>query len=291
VQVRRFQDATEFYRHVEPFLLVHEAEHNLLFGIMNAIMTTNSYQLPPYLACVQQADEVVAVAMRTPPYNLLLSNMADPSILQWIAQDVQTVFGELRGVLGTKALSKSFADIWEGLSGQKYHLNFQQRIYRLEQVNPVSGVTGEYRKPTEDNRELLVQWIMDFSAEAVENITREEAERNIHLRLTSDPSLRGVRLWYDGGVPVSFAGYSGPTPNGIRIGPVYTPPEYRGRGYASACVAALSQELLDQGRKFVFLFTDLSNPTSNHIYQDIGYMPVSDVDEYRFEANPKKEQG
>ena len=81
-----------------------------------------------------------------------------------------------------------------------------------------------------------------------------------------------------------MCGVGGPTPNGIRIGPVYTPPEFRGRGYASACVAAASQLQLDAGRRFCFLFADLSNPTSNHIYQEIGYEPVGDVDRYVFEA-------
>jgi predicted GNAT family acetyltransferase len=66
--------------------------------------------------------------------------------------------------------------------------------------------------------------------------------------------------------------------------PVYTPPALRGRGYASALVAAVSQAQLDAGRRFCFLFTDLANPTSNRIYQDIGYEAVCDVDEYRFEA-------
>jgi predicted GNAT family acetyltransferase len=72
----------------------------------------------------------------------------------------------------------------------------------------------------------------------------------------------------------------------MRIGPVYTPPALRKRGYASALTAALSQELLDSGRKFCFLFTDLANPTSNRIYQQIGYQAVCDVDEYRFVVAP-----
>lgn len=88
-------------------------------------------------------------------------------------------------------------------------------------------------------------------------------------------------MW-DDGQPVSLAGYSGPTPHGIRVGPVYTPPAQRGKGYASACVAALSRLLLDGGRAYCFLFTDMGNPTSNPIYQAIGYRPVCDVDEYRF---------
>jgi uncharacterized protein len=118
----------------------------------------------------------------------------------------------------------------------------------------------------------------------LDGIAREDAERQVRQRYTSDPTIRGLRLWYDDGKPVSFAGYGNPTPNGCRVGPVYTPPEHRGKGYASACTAALSQELLDRGCKFVFLFTDLQNPTSNHIYQVIGYEPVSDFDEYHFAA-------
>ena len=74
----------------------------------------------------------------------------------------------------------------------------------------------------------------------------------------------------------------GRTPNGTRVGPVYTPPEHRGHGYASALVAAASQAQLDEGIQFCFLFTDLANPTANHIYQAIGYEPVSDIDVYVF---------
>ena len=77
-----------------------------------------------------------------------------------------------------------------------------------------------------------------------------------------------MRLWWDGGAPVSMAGYSGPTPHSLRISAVYTPPEQRRRGYASAVTAAISQEVLDRGCQFCTLYTDLGNPTSNHIYQD-----------------------
>jgi predicted GNAT family acetyltransferase len=80
-----------------------------------------------------------------------------------------------------------------------------------------------------------------------------------------------------------MVGYSGPTPNGIRIAPVYTPPELRGGGYASACTAETTRRLLKDGRRFCFLYTDLANPTSNSIYQRIGYRPVCDVDQYRFD--------
>jgi predicted GNAT family acetyltransferase len=89
-------------------------------------------------------------------------------------------------------------------------------------------------------------------------------------------------LWVDG-QPCSMAAWSGTTPNSVRIGFVYTPPGQRGRGYASACTARVSQQALDAGYRFCFLFTDLSNPTSNAIYQAIGYEPVCDVHDYLFD--------
>ena len=71
----------------------------------------------------------------------------------------------------------------------------------------------------------------------------------------------------------------------MRVGPVYTPPEDRGHGWASALVAEGTQWLLDEGREWVCLYTDLSNPTSNRIYQAIGYEPVLDFDQYEFVAD------
>lgn len=94
-------------------------------------------------------------------------------------------------------------------------------------------------------------------------------------------------MFWEDGEPVSLAGFGNPTPNGVRIGPVYTPPGRRRRGYATALVAALTRALLGSGPRFCFLFTDLANPTSNTIYQRIGYRPVTDVDEWRFVDTPR----
>ncbi|TML53864.1 MAG: hypothetical protein E6G15_08530 [Actinobacteria bacterium] len=92
-----------------------------------------------------------------------------------------------------------------------------------------------------------------------------------------------MELWVDHGIPVSMAGVGSPTPHGIRVGPVYTPLDLRGRGYASNLVAAACSAALKAGRRFCFLFTDLANPTSNSIYQQIGYRPVSDSAQWAFE--------
>jgi predicted GNAT family acetyltransferase len=135
------------------------------------------------------------------------------------------------------------------------------------------------------DRDVVADWMIAFVSEA----TPEEPPSLADARAAIDRWIRQESafgyLWLDHGQPVSLAGARGETPNGIRIGPVYTPPAHRGHGYASAVTAAASQDQLDRGRRFCFLFTDLSNPTSNKIYQAIGYEPMCDVDMYRFEID------
>lgn len=290
MQIRRLDDVKQFAERVEPFLMQREAEHCLLLGNLWNLINTNIYPDPPYLAYIEQNDAVVAVAVRTLPHKLVISEMAESvdasqlaEIAVLVADDVYDFDHTLPGVVAPKAIGAAFVECWEMVSQQPWRIGIEQRIFKLENVIPVIGVSGEMRAPTEADRELLIQWMIDFSEEAVhEIVSREDAERMVHNRLTSDPKVRAFRMWWDEDKPVAFAGYGGLTPHGIRIGPVYTPPEARQRGYASALTAQMSQQLLDMGRTFCFLFTDISNPTSNHIYQTIGYEAVSDVDEYRF---------
>src|SRR5207244_2654630 len=122
---------------------------------------------------------------------------------------------------------------------------------------------------------LIAAWAQAFHEEALDSAPDQDYD------LIAERWIKGIGrtayLWEDEGRVVSLTGVGGLTPHGIRVGPVYTPPELRSRGYASNLVAQVSQAQLDSGRQFVFLFTDLANPTANKIYQDIGYEPVIDV--------------
>jgi predicted GNAT family acetyltransferase len=132
---------------------------------------------------------------------------------------------------------------------------------------------------------LLVRWADAFTDEALPVGSPGDNQAFVRARLDGFAAGRsGLFLWEDGGRPVSLVGFGGSTPNGARVGPVYTPPPFRRRGYASALTAAVSAWLLDHGRRECFLYTDLANPTSNAIYAAIGYEPVCDSKEYRFEA-------
>jgi uncharacterized protein len=226
--------------------------------------------------------------MRTPPFNLILSlaepESAAPDAMALVAHDTHVLYGTLPGVIGPVPVSLLFAGAWHQQTGQPFTPGMKERAYELDAVTPVTGVPGSMRPATLADKALLSHWVRAFEEEALtgDNSTTREPERWVETALGARD--RGISLWEDEhGEPVSLVGYGGATPHGMRIGPVYTPPEQRGHGYASALTAAVSQMLLDSRHRFVFLFTNLANPTSNKIYQQIGYRPVCDVDVYRFE--------
>ena len=153
---------------------------------------------------------------------------------------------------------------------------------------PLPAAPGSARVATADDLDLLLRWWIAFGDEVLHEggPGRADAEKNVRHKLVSPTG--GFLLCEDAGEVVSLAGWGGPTPNGIRVGPVYTPPELRGRGYATALTAELSRRLLDGllfegGRRFCFLYTDLANPTSNAIYERIGYRRVAESAEIVFE--------
>jgi uncharacterized protein len=273
-------DLREFLAGVEEFLVRDEAENNLLFGILADLIEGGRYSEPPLLARVETAGKIAAVALRTPPFNLILSAIESDATIEFLARELHCANLDLPGVVGPSREARVFADNWCAITGSEYRRRFAQRIYRLDSVIPPRPVSGHLRTFAAADASLAGEWMAAFNRDIGEE---EPAEPTAQLlrRFTVSPS-RGVLFWEDEGRPVSMTGYSGPTPHGIRIAPVYTPPEFRSLGYASACVAAVSQRLLREGRKFCFLYTDLANPTSNRIYQAIGYRPVCDADVLRF---------
>jgi uncharacterized protein len=281
VQLERHADATSFLERAGDFLLAREAEHNLILGLSGRLRTEpRLYGADPYFAVALDGQRVVGAAIRTPPHNLILSEIDDEAALDPLAGDAQAVFGSLPGVIGPKEPVARFARLWEELTGAAPSIGIQQRVYRASKAVVPEGVPGSMRPYEDGDRGLVIAWMDAFVEEAMPEAPPEDSESWLE-RNRSNPD-GGIELWVDGGAPVSFASYGGLTPNGIRVGPVYTPPELRRRGYATALVAEVTQMLLDRGRKFCFLFTDLANPTSNSIYQRIGYEPVSDADQWVF---------
>jgi predicted GNAT family acetyltransferase len=285
IEVVRFDDAAAFLEQAEQFLLADEARHNLLLGIAGTIRDSPDLYPLRNLWLVRDAGEVAAAALRTPPYNLIL---ARPRSAEALAALVEAVAGEeMPGLVGTEPEVHAFAKLWSGRTGIPTRTNMRQGVFALEQVVQVPSASGSPRVATENDHELALRWWIDFGEEVLHegNPGRERAAQSVAHKLSSPTD--GICLWEDAGETVSLAGWGSPTPNGIRIGPVYTPPELRGRGYATTLTAELSQRLLDGrlfdgGRLFCFLYTDLANPTSNAIYERIGYRRIAEAAEIVF---------
>jgi predicted GNAT family acetyltransferase len=286
MEVVRLDDAATFLADAGPFLLADEARHNLILGIAATVRDAPGHYGERHFWIVRDGGEVAGAALRTPPYNLVVARPRSPRALEELAHSVA---GEaLPGVVGGDPEAYELAELCSRRSGRVTRTTMRQGVYALEHVEPLPTVPGSARVATADDRDLVLRWWIAFADEALHEggPGRDRAEQTVDYRLSSPTA--GIVLWEDAGEPVATAGWGGPTPNGIRVGPVYTPPELRGRGYATALTAELSRQLLDGrlfegGRRFCFLYTNLSNPTSNAIYERIGYRRIAESAEIMFD--------
>jgi predicted GNAT family acetyltransferase len=283
--VVRFDDAGAFLAEAGPLLLADEARHNLLLGLAGTIRDSPELYPLRSLWVVRSGGRPTAAALRTPPFNLVLARPEAPDALAALADAVAE---ELPGVVGAVPEVEEFAQLWAARAGVPLRVTMRQGVYALESVEPLPPVPGSARVADAGDRDLVLSWWVAFGDEVLHEggPGREQAETMVEHRLSAPTS--GVLLWEDGGEPVSLAGWGGLTPNGIRVGPVYTPPELRGRGYGTAVTAELSTRLLGGhlfpgGRpRFCFLYTNLANPTSNAIYERIGYRRACESAEIAF---------
>ncbi len=242
MKLHRFQDPNQFFDTVKDYLLNREALHSGLLRLIDALIHNPEREdKQPYLAIVESDRDIVAVAIRTPPGKLVLSDIKNLQAIEMIAQDLHLTKEFLPGVNAPSTSAKAFAQAWYSLTDQSYQLAMTRNVFQLTQVQPIFHVPGYLRAGRESDRQLLIDWYKAFGIEAL-NTNESNAERGVERHLQQGT----VYLW-DNVVPVSMAYLVGRTPNGANVSLVYTPPEYRRKGYASACVAKLSHTLLDLG--------------------------------------------
>jgi predicted GNAT family acetyltransferase len=274
-RLARYSSGHDFLAKAGTYLQAREAEHNLILGIAGSLRDEPGThdESPPLFATVTADERVVAAALRTPPRNLILSEVDDPAAVEVLADGLADE--ELPGVVGPPEAVRQFAERWTERTGDAWDIQLEEGIFRLQRVVAPRPTTGVMRAAIPSDRDLVVDWLAAFEREALpDHRSAEQIADSVDESLAGD----GPRIFlWDDAEPVSLVGVGGATPNGIRIGPVYTPPRLRGRGYASALTAAVSQAMLDEGRRFCFLYTDLANPTSNRVYTAIGYEPVTDA--------------
>lgn len=278
----KHDDVDEFARLVMPGMLENEAANCLQIGLLEAIQrgVITDYVLGTVWSADNLTRPVLSV-LQTPPYRPVLGEPAvDTSHYGAVIETlVDNLPPELPGVLGPVDLGQLFAVRYADKHGVNYELTMAERIHQCIAVEPPVQVPGRMIRAEERYKPLLVDWWRAFRLETLPG-EPDTAEASVTRDLAA--TTGGIWLWEVEGKPVSVAGARGPTPNGIRVGPVYTPPAERRKGYAAALVAQVTQLLLDEGRTTVFLFTDLANPTSNALYYRLGYRGVADRSMYDF---------
>ncbi len=273
-----FETPGDFLAHARPWLEANELAANLPLATAARLAEASGPPAqPPFFAVVEDAGAIVLAAMRTPPWKLgLFGAEAGEEAAALVAQTFHKRGWDTPGVMGPRAAALRFAECWRARTGRAFRESTAMRVHALYSVRTPRPAPGAMHAATAADRDLLLSWLRVFSAEAMPKHPQDDAEHLARL-------ARATGYFWSDGQPVAMCMTSRPTPNGLCVHGVYTPAELRGRGYASCLVAAVSQRILDSGRRFAYLYTDLANPTSNKIYAAIGYEPVYDVQTYAFE--------
>jgi GNAT superfamily N-acetyltransferase len=233
------------------------------------------------LLTVWDGAEPIGAAIQTPPYPLLCNGIP-AGVNHLVATELAGIRPDLSGVRGRRAAALAFADAWRSLTGRTATISTQERLYHLGTLRPPVDVSGAPREATEKDRGLLVDWVERFFVETLGH-RRDEPAGEAFVD-TADAVGDRFTLWVADGVPVSMAMLRAPAADVSRIGPVFTPRDCRGRGYGSAVTAAAVESAHRSGVEGVVLFADLANPTSNGVYQRIGFDAVCDSVRIEFAA-------
>ncbi|MCY3713458.1 MAG: GNAT family N-acetyltransferase [Gemmatimonadetes bacterium] len=267
------------------YLEKRESENNLPLGLAHTLARDPYYfgDDPPLLLSILDSGDPVGVAVRSPPHRIVLS-IYDTEIdgaVDRLVQHLQNRKVRVPGVVGPETEARCFCSQWIRTSpGCSAIPRKRLRAFESRSVIDVPLAPGSLRLAETADQRLMARWIAAFSREATgEEPDPEKADRNAMKYIAE----RNLYIWEDDG-PVSIARQSRAMKNGTNVTMVYTPDALRNRGYATSCVYALTRKLLADRYSFCSLFTDLSNPASNRIYQKIGYVPLGDWLEFDFDC-------
>ena len=268
-------DVDEFASRATDFLAAR-VERNILATVLLRAQR-GGYGAPGLFAYgLDGHGAVCAAALRTPPAPMLACELDEPAAAAlmrlWLPADPQ-----LGGVCGPTETARAVAAAWRRHGGGRSRCHFRERMHLLTEVrDPPRPAAGRLRPAGAGERDVLVAWEEAFAVE-LDMTEHGLGARSIDARMAGGGQL----VWDDGG-PVSTLGMSPEIAGTVRIGPVYTPPEHRCRGYAASAVAAACREALAAGASRCMLLTDVDNPTSNRIYASVGFRPTGTWEEHRF---------
>jgi len=273
-----YSDVSAFYDDVFEILMRDEALNQIPAGNLLIGADRYGWQDPAnwFLATVSDETGIRLTAIMTRPYHLTLyatDNQYDDSTLACLVDGLLGTTFSVGTMMAENTLAQDFAQTYSAATGREHHIKVRQRLYALDHVNPEIPSIGHLRLAQESDMAFLPYWSQAFDSECLgmmpslsDNV--EISQKNI--------ATKKMYVLEDNGTPVSMARITREMRTVCAVVAVYTPPYFRGKGYASSCVAGVSRVILERGFERAVLYTDLSNPTSNSIYQKIGYQPIGD---------------
>jgi predicted GNAT family acetyltransferase len=264
--VHRYSDSQSFLNRAEKWLLQKEAEHNIILSVSYLLTGDSHFQEPIYLATVEEDAEVCGCVVRAPPDGLYVTDMPIAAVSE-IVHQLQKYYQELPEVIGPESVATEFAKKWKL---QKWKMHSHLRWYSVSEViAPKRVAPGFLRKAGSEDIPLVSDWASSYA--------REVATKVDVVIVFQRMVRRGLlHLWDDDG-PRCVITASGLTPNAARISSLYTPPEYRGRGYAANAVASVSQQILNSGRQLCVTAADVNEPGPTAIYKSVGYRSSEEI--------------
>jgi len=283
-----YNDVNIFYRDTYNILMRSEAQNliplsNLIIG--NEGKDKTGWRDPGlwFMATVSEKDKILLTAIMTPPYNLTLyatDNIINNEAVTCLIKGIAQTGNRIPGIMTENSLAQYFAEAYAKANNISFYTKTKMRIHELLKVNPDIPQTGALRPARESDMAFLPYWLESFNFDCF----------GAALNINPDPDyyryhINGKKLFIleQNGIPVSMAQKSREMRTVCGVSYVYTPPYFRGKGYATSCVAAVSRLILEAGFEKCVLYTDLANPVSNSIYRKIGYNPVCDSLEIKFE--------
>lgn len=300
MRVAGFASARRFLERAGGWLGAREAENNLILGLALSLAereeaadaprtperaTADTGWAPeevtgevggarreeaPWFAVVESGDEILGAAFRTPPHLLGLTDLPE-RCLPLLKRAVAQRYDHLPGVVGPPRAARAMAALWA--AGHAVQMRSGPRMEIMALTEPPRrppASTGRLRLAAAEEAPLFNEWLAGFERDT--GIFSEGADRTV-AKLLEEGALFA---WEVAGAPVAMVATSGATPRALRVSYVYTPPEHRGRGYASDSTAELSRRILESGREFCVLYVDVNDPVANHIYRSLGYETVAE---------------
>jgi RimJ/RimL family protein N-acetyltransferase len=283
MKVVSYPEVTEFWAVAGPLLAADPVRNTFALSLVGRLANGVTPSVDTILLTVHDdRDDVIGAALRVPPGGLHTAAVP-PAAAGAVVDHLLAAGHRVSGATGDRPSAEAFATAWSNRTGDDVIVVMNQRLFRLDHLSPPPNVPGEPAVATEDDVRLLADWRIAFGTEALAHHTAGRTTDEMTDQVLATFAMgHGQLLWCLAGRPVAMAVVGVPRERTSRIGPVYTPPRYRGRGFGSAVTAAAARWALDRGAEHVVLFTDLANPVANAIYQRIGFRPVVDAVDLTF---------